>query len=176
MLKKYWRGAKTELKSAKIKINQLEHALRELHSRLMQQEQVEENEEREDERAEEVKEEVPTIINLEELAERLHCDASNPDELRSLQLALQLEAEERQEEIAEAQASMQKLLLVQQQDMALRALDNDPESISNVNPDVMTYEQLLELEEKMGSVSKGLNEKAIAVFIHTYTYNFLNRR
>jgi len=29
----------------------------------------------------------------------------------------------------------------------------------DINPDTMTYEQLLELEERMGNVSKGLNKK-----------------
>jgi len=28
----------------------------------------------------------------------------------------------------------------------------------NIDPDQMTYEELLELEEKIGSVSKGLSE------------------
>lgn len=31
-----------------------------------------------------------------------------------------------------------------------------------IDPDAMTYEQLLELQEKMGSVSKGLSEDQLA--------------
>lgn len=32
-----------------------------------------------------------------------------------------------------------------------------------INPDKMTYEELLELEEQMGKVSKGLNKRQMQV-------------
>jgi len=59
---------------------------------------------------------------------------------------------------------MVQLMLLHEQD--LREKNNiDPTNPSvNINPDTMTYEQLLELEEKMGKVSKGLSAEQISVF------------
>ncbi len=90
-----------------------------------------------------------------ELAKRLNCDASNQEELKSLELALKLEEEERRQQVVHLEA--------QQQAFALRMLGNDPRTTAGINPDDMTYEQLLELEEKMGSVSKGLPADKVAV-------------
>ncbi len=98
-----------------------------------------------------------------ELAQRLQCNTENPDEMESLRLALQLEAEEREEQRAGQLRHMQQLILVQQQAAALNSLNEDPESMARIDPDNMTYEQLLELGEKIGSVSKGLTSAQIAV-------------
>ena len=136
----------------------LEQAYYELRNHIENQQQEEMEDEDLDE---EVKQEIP-IENITELAKRLNCDSSNPEELRSLQLALQLQAEERRQQLREAREQMQKLAH-DEQDEALQALDHDPQSAVNVNPDVMTYEQLLELEDKMGSVCKGLTQEEIAV-------------
>lgn len=96
--------------------------------------------------------------SLSQLAERFHCDINNPDEIRSLQLAMQLEAQEKEDHI-------QKLIQVQQQELVLKGIVNDPQSVDRVNPDSMTYEQLLELEEKMGKVSQGLSQVQISVYL-----------
>jgi len=51
---------------------------------------------------------------------------------------------------------MMQLMLLHEQDRVERER-------GEVNPDKMTYEELLELEEKMGKVSKGLNKYQIKV-------------
>ena len=41
------------------------------------------------------------------------------------------------------------------------------------NPDEMTYEQLLELQEKIGFVSKGISKEEKEVFINIFIFIFL---
>ena len=57
---------------------------------------------------------------------------------------------------------MTQLMLLHEQDI------RDQENIGSedLNPDRMTYEQLLELEEGMGKVSKGLKPNELLVFIN----------
>jgi hypothetical protein len=73
------------------------------------------------------------------------------NEIKSLQLALRLEAE--------------NFLLGHFNQIAMmRQPQFDPNesiNLNSVNPDNMTYEQLLQLGEKMGSVSKGLTKEDI---------------
>ena len=42
-----------------------------------------------------------------------------------------------------------------------RAIEESKRDAGNPNPDTMTYEQLLELSEKLGSVSKGFTAEEI---------------
>ncbi len=42
---------------------------------------------------------------------------------------------------------------------------------SHINPDAMSYEQLLELEEKMGKVIKGLTPSQIKAISNAFTKN-----
>jgi len=87
------------------------------------------------------------------------------NELRSLQLALRFEAENILMNQLTQLASMQ--MQYERYDMPNRSIDlNNPNTI---NPDSMTYEQLLELEEKMGKVSRGLtNEEIKKIPKHKY--------
>ena len=57
---------------------------------------------------------------------------------------------------------MTQLMLLHEQDI------RNQENIGSedLNPDRMTYEQLLELEEGMGKVSKGLKPNELLVFIN----------
>ena len=142
--KKQFKATKDDLDKAQEQISELENAIAEMKV------QIESNPTSEDISSEEVKQEVP-IDNVSELAKKLNCDSTNPDELKSLELALKLQAEEQQ--------TMERELLIQQ-DEALREMNNQPGEQA-LNPDSMTYEQLLELEEKIGSVSKGLVVKQI---------------
>lgn len=109
---------------------------------------------------EEVKEEMPSEA-IKEYAKRLNCDSSNAEELRSLELALKLEAEER--------AMMERQLYIQQNE-ALRAMDSGTQEL---DPETMSYEQLLELEEKMGSISKGLTTQEIEVHLYNNSREYL---
>lgn len=136
--------AKVELKAARRKISELEEVIKESRCESQHSEPSIEN-------MEEVKKEI-TIDNLTEIAEKLKCDYSNPDELKSLQLALQLEAEERQ-----------KVVTQNEQARHFRLMRENDENSEQIDPDNMTYEQLLELEEKIGSVSKGLPKEEIMV-------------
>jgi len=74
-------------------------------------------------------------------------------EIRSLQLALRLEAENM------LLSHFTQLAGIRHQYQAFDP--NESINLQNVNPDNMTYEQLLQLEEKMGSVSKGLTKEEI---------------
>ena len=84
----------------------------------------------------------------------------------ALLYALQGEAEGQSELLrAMLPEDLFQLLLLQNggTDHHPRQIDlNDP---SQINPDVMSYEQLLELEEKMGKVIKGLTAKQIRVIV-----------
>jgi len=80
----------------------------------------------------------------------------NDSDLRSLRLAMRLEAE--------------NLLLSQLSQLATLQFferhnhyeqESHPENPDNINPDQMTYEELLQLEERMGKVSKGLKPEEI---------------
>ena len=42
-----------------------------------------------------------------------------------------------------------------------RAIEESKRDAQNPNPDTMTYEQLLELSEKLGHVNKGFSEEEI---------------
>jgi hypothetical protein len=99
---------------------------------------------------EEVKKEA-NVENFAEVAQRLNCDCSNPDELKSLQLALQLEAEER-----ERQQDMNNRL------RSVELMRQNSENAGEIDPDSMSYEQLLELEEKIGKVNNGMKQEAIS--------------
>jgi len=169
-LKKNLGQTQAELKNANEKIVILEKAIEELKNLLKERDnmsaepQIAQEEEGNieidpiPEPIEEVKQEIQKD-QITEVAKKLNCDISNEEELKSIELAMQLEAEERQ--------TMQRNLLIQQ-DEALRALDNAPRGIA-LNPEQMTYEQLLDLEEKIGSVSKGLKQAEIdAMPIHAY--------
>lgn len=52
---------------------------------------------------------------------------------------------------------------LQQLNMARILSREQQQHYPNINPDAMTYEQLLELEESIGNVSKGLNTARIKV-------------
>eukprot|EP00826_Nyctotherus_ovalis_P042940 TRINITY_DN4488_c0_g1_i8.p1 TRINITY_DN4488_c0_g1~~TRINITY_DN4488_c0_g1_i8.p1 ORF type:complete len:182 (+),score=31.19 TRINITY_DN4488_c0_g1_i8:117-662(+) len=54
---------------------------------------------------------------------------------------------------------MMQLMLLHEQDLR----DQMEKDKNEINPDKMTYEELLELEEQMGKVSKGLNIRQIQV-------------
>ena len=68
-----------------------------------------------------------------------------------------------QQEIDEDEIAAQLLLVGQMESMA--------DGPGPINPDTMTYEQLLELEERMGKVSKGLPEEQIKVILINDTQN-----
>jgi len=80
------------------------------------------------------------------------------NEMRSLQLALRFEAENILMNQLTQIATMQ-MQYDRYEQQPNRSIDlNNPHTI---NPDQMTYEQLLELEEKMGKVSRGLSKEEI---------------
>ena len=56
--------------------------------------------------------------------------------------------------------------------LAAHLAEIDLSDPSQINPDAMSYEQLLELEEKMGKVSRGLTNTQIKVLKKEY----LNRK
>ena len=54
----------------------------------------------------------------------------------------------------------------EEEQMLARAIEESKQS--NPNPDNMTYEQMLELEERVGKVSKGLTETQIMRIPYRY--------
>lgn len=148
------------MKSAKDRIEELEAEVEELRGRLEANELAPELDQEPEEEVKQEEDIATKPVNVEELARMLNCDTNNQEEMKSIELAMQLEAEERRQH----EENLQRILQVQQQTLALHAMgSNDPRAAGNLNPDVMTYEQLLELEEKIGSVSKGLPLEKIGV-------------
>ena len=143
-LKKNLKETKVEIDRAKLKIEELESIVAELRDKLNEAEELPIDS------IEEVKEE-HISDTIKELAKKLNCDSGNEEELKSLELALRLEAEERE--------TMERELFLQQNE-ALKALDN---SARRTSLEDMNYEQLLDLEEKIGYISKGLPEEQIEV-------------
>lgn len=78
------------------------------------------------------------------------------DELRSLHLAMRYEAENLLMSRLSQLAALQVLY-----DRSVPANRNDLDNPENINPDNMTYEELLQLEERMGKVSRGLQIEQI---------------
>ncbi len=64
----------------------------------------------------------------------------------------------------------QLMLLQQSQPQPQNSEPIDLSDPSRINPDRMTYEQLLELEEKMGRVSKGLSTEQVKVFLSDFFF------
>ena len=60
--------------------------------------------------------------------------------------------------VGEHSAEAEEQRLIQR---AIEESKNDNQDPNNPNPDNMTYEQLLELEENNGKVSKGLKQEQI---------------
>jgi len=142
-LRRCLKQAKTEAEKAQERIEELEKEVNDLKAQLSDMDS-----DIPVGSVEEVKEEIPTEA-IKEYAKRFNCDTSNAEELKSLELALRLEAEDR--------VIMERQLYIQQNE-ALRAMNNE-----GLDPELMSYEQLLELEEKMGSISKGLTHEEIQV-------------
>jgi len=150
---------KEELKEAKEKIKELEEYIQQNQQHDHDQDQEIDNvdsveiiQEREMEmEMEEVKEPISTE-KIKDIAEMLQCNCNNPDELKSLELAMQLEAEEKQKQIIENN-HLRYLTILKQTEA----------NSGNLDVDTMSYEQLLELEDKIGIVSKGLSEDKISV-------------
>ncbi len=90
------------------------------------------------------------------------------DEL-SFQIALQMQEEEkkrerhrlRQEKYLEQMMMQVHNPQLEEQIAIERAIEESKRDAQNPNPDTMTYEQLLELSEKLGHVNKGFTEEEI---------------
>jgi hypothetical protein len=152
-LRRCLKEAKGEVEKAQERIEELENEVSDLKVQLSKMDSgipVES--------VEEVKEEAPNEA-IKEYAKKLNYDTSNAEELKSLELALKLEAEDRM---------MMERQLYMQQNEALRAMNNE-----GVDPESMSYEQLLELEEKIGSISKGLTTEEIQVYSNIIHRTFL---
>lgn len=78
------------------------------------------------------------------------------NEMRSLRLAMRYEAENLLMSRLSQLAALQVLY-----DRSEPAHTNNLDNPENINPDNMTYEELLQLEERMGKVSRGLNIEQI---------------
>ncbi len=88
----------------------------------------------------------------------------------SFHLALQMQEEEkkraerhrrREEEFLRQMMMQAHNPQIEEQIAIERAIEESKRDAQNPNPDTMTYEQLLELSEKLGHVSKGFTEEEI---------------
>lgn len=50
---------------------------------------------------------------------------------------------------------------IEEQMLIQKAIDESKKGSTEVNPDVMSYEELLELSEKLGTVNKGFRQEEI---------------
>eukprot|EP00742_Colponemidia_sp_Colp-10_P005196 GILJ01005550.1.p1 GENE.GILJ01005550.1~~GILJ01005550.1.p1 ORF type:complete len:428 (-),score=63.06 GILJ01005550.1:156-1439(-) len=99
----------------------------------------------------------PTMTRITELFEETDRLQQHVEDLESLRLAFALQEEENRRQ---RQDNMAFLAASAAQSSSF-GLSSPSQSEGGVNPDNMTYEELLALEENMGSVSRGLTKQQI---------------
>lgn len=87
--------------------------------------------------------------------EPLQLASATREDALSLQIAMQLQEEEKQRAERHRRRAEARHEHMEEQLLIQRAIEESKQA-SPLNPDVMSYEELLALSEKLGSVSKGL--------------------